>query len=189
MVIYFNLIKRSSRGYTEETESKIQDFVSQKVCCGKIITGNGYIFLHNRQYILILSPHIVTGGMGGGNNVFSFQFYRSHDLMIRANNPLVKLLENSLLFCVRYASLEQGLFCYHKCSELLNDYDLDTSSSWVLTQLKCKECYTLPFFDQDLDFVIKINRLAQLIFPRNSLRRYFLCFILRKMRRLAFYRE
>lgn len=30
-----------------------------------------------------------------------FQFYRSHDLIIGANKPLVKLLENSLLFCLR----------------------------------------------------------------------------------------
>lgn len=118
-----------------------------------------------------------------------FQFYRGHDLIIEANKPLVKLLENSLLFCLRYASLEQGLLCYHKCRELLNDYVLDTSSSWVLTQLKSKECYVLPFIDQDLDFVVKINKLAQLIFPRNSLRRDLLSFIFRKMRRLAFYRE
>lgn len=118
-----------------------------------------------------------------------FQFYKSHDLMIRANNQLVKLLENSLLFCLRYASLEQGLSCYHKCRELMNDYVLDVSSSWVLTQLKSKECYVLPFIDQDLDFVIKVNKLAQLILPRNSLRRYFFCFILRRMRKLVFYRE
>lgn len=76
-----------------------------------------------------------------------FQFYRSHDLMFRANNPLVKLLEYSLLFCLRYTSLKQGLFCYHKYRDLLNDFVLDTSSSRVLTQLKCKECYALPFID------------------------------------------
>lgn len=118
-----------------------------------------------------------------------FLFYTTHDLIIGANKPLVKPLDNSLLFCLRYASLKQGLLCYHKCRELPNDYVLGTSSSWVLTQLKSKECCVLSFVDQYLDFVVKINKLAQLIFPRNSLRRYLLCFIFRKMRRATFYRE
>lgn len=113
------------------------------------------------------------------------QFYKSHSLIEKANISLVKLLEFFLLFCLQYASLEQSLICCYKCKKLLSDYELDISTSWVLTQLKSEECCVFLCADSDLDFVIKINKLAQLLFPKNSSRRRLFCFILQKMKKLT----
>ena len=107
-----------------------------------------------------------------------FEFYEQAHLMEHAAPHLVKLLENFLLFCLQHASIKESLICCDKCKELVSNYSLDVSSSWVLTQLVSNSCSVLLLADTDLDFVIKINKIAQLVFPKDSFRRkLFLCFL------------
>ena len=115
------------------------------------------------------------------------EFYKGYGLIDQAGTSLVKLLENFLLFCLQNASLKDGATSCYKCKEILDDFSLDTSSSWILTRLKSENCHFFLITDSDLDFVIKINKMSELLFPEKSRRRYLLSLTLRKMRKLVDY--
>ena len=110
-----------------------------------------------------------------------FEFYSKSHLLEQARRPLVKLLENFLLFCLQYASLKESLICCNKCKKLINDYALNVSSSWILTQLANNDSHVILLTDPDLDFVVRVNRLSQILFPHSSLRRKCFCYFLRKL--------